>query len=128
MLRPPIGRVLELVLRLGEDQAEQAFLLAQFLQRVAVVVEQLVAVPLHQAGPVIAGEYRAGLVVGRPAALVGHLQEQQIGELLDVVAVAHAVVTQDVAVVPEFLDDVCAAHRVVALFVSVIFLVKGYPR
>jgi hypothetical protein len=92
-------------MRLGEDQAEQAFLLAQFLQRVAVVVEQLVAVLLHQAGTVIAGEHRALLAIGRSAALVGHFQEQQIGELLDVVAVAHAVVAQDVAVVPEFLDE-----------------------
>ena len=41
----------------------------------------------------------------RLGALVGHLEEQQIGELLDVVAVRHAVVAQNVAVVPEFLDD-----------------------
>ena len=92
-------------MRLGEDQAEQAFLLAQFLQRVAIVVEQLVAVFLHQAGPVIASEHRAGLAIGWPAALISHLQKQQIGELLDIVAVAHAVVAQDVAVIPEFLDD-----------------------
>ena len=37
------------------------------------------------------------------AALVGHLQEQQIGELLDVVAVVDAVVAQGVAEAPEFL-------------------------
>src|SRR3569833_3396044 len=35
-------------------------------------------------------------------ALCDHLQEQQIGELLDVVAIRHAIV---VAVVPELLDD-----------------------
>ena len=38
-------------------------------------------------------------------ALVGHLEEQQIGELLDIVAIAHAVVAKDVAVVPELLDQ-----------------------
>ena len=46
---PQLGRVLDLVLRLAEDQAEHALLLAQFLERVAVVVEQLVAV-LRSAG------------------------------------------------------------------------------
>jgi hypothetical protein len=39
------------------------------------------------------------------AVLVVHLEEEQVGELLDVVAVGHAVVAQDVAVVPEALDD-----------------------
>ena len=37
--------------------------------------------------------------------LVRHLEEQQVGELLDVVAVGEAVVAEDVAVVPELLDD-----------------------
>src|SRR3989338_6882938 len=41
----------------------------------------------------------------RPRALVGHLEEQQVCQLFDVVTVAHPVVAQDVAVVPEFLDD-----------------------
>ena len=108
---PQFGRVLEFVLRLAEDQPEQTLLLAQLLQGVAVVVEKVVAVPPQQArtshsppAPGFPG-CRAAL-----AALVGHLQEQQIGELLDVVAVAHAVVAQDVAVVPEFLDDGRSIH------------------
>ncbi len=37
--------------------------------------------------------------------LLGHLQEQQVGQLLDVVAVRQAVIPQDVAVVPELVDD-----------------------
>ena len=45
------------------------------------------------------------LVVRRLRPLVRHLQEEQVGELLDVVAVGQAVVAQDVAVVPELLDD-----------------------
>jgi hypothetical protein len=32
--------------------------------------------------------------------LIGHFQEQQVGELLDVIAVADAVITQNVALVP----------------------------
>ena len=43
--------------------------------------------------------------LGRLAALIGHLEEQQVGELLYVVAIAHAIVAQHVAVVPELLDD-----------------------
>ena len=38
-------------------------------------------------------------------ALVGHLEEQEERELLQVVLVAQAVVTQDLAVVPQLLDD-----------------------
>jgi len=38
------------------------------------------------------------------------LQQQQVSELLHVVAIAHAVVAQHVAVVPEFLDDGGGVH------------------
>jgi len=37
--------------------------------------------------------------------LIGHFEEDQIGDLLDIIPVAHAVVTQDVGVVPDFIDD-----------------------
>ena len=47
---PQLGRVLELVLRLVEDQPEQALLVAQRLKRVAVVIEQLVAILVQQLG------------------------------------------------------------------------------
>src|SRR5208283_2399101 len=49
-------------------------------------------------------------VEGRLRLLIGHLQEKQIRELLDVVAIAEAVVAQNVAVVPEFLNDSVAGH------------------
>jgi len=49
--------------------------------------------------------YRALLVVRCLGALVGHLEEQQIDELLNVIATRHVVVAQAVAVVPEFSDD-----------------------
>ena len=39
---------------------------------------------------------------------------KQIGELLEVIAVAHPVITQDVAVVPEFLDDGCGIHSLLS--------------
>lgn len=67
----------------------------------AVVLEQLVAVLLRKACPVIASGHRAGSAIRWPAAFVGRFQGQQIGELLDVVAVADAAVAQDVEVVTE---------------------------
>ena len=42
---------------------------------------------------------------GRLGLLIRHFQEQQKRELFDVVAVGQAVITEDVAVVPEFLDE-----------------------
>jgi hypothetical protein len=38
-------------------------------------------------------------------ALLVHLQEQKAGDLLDIVAVANAVVAQHVRVVPDFVDE-----------------------
>ena len=53
----------------------------------------------------------------RDALLVGHLEEEQVGDLLDVVAVVDAVVAEGVAEAPEFLDDV--GHAAIASFKSV---------
>ena len=100
-----LGRVLEFVLRLPKNQAQRAFFLPQLFQRVAVVVKQLVAVFGQQRGPGIGCGHDAGLVVRRLRAFIGHLQEQQVRQLLHIVAIAHAVVAQHVAVVPELLDE-----------------------
>src|SRR5208337_4184749 len=64
----------------------------------------------QQARPVVAGRNRALLVVRRFRMLVGHLEEEEEGELLDVVAVAHSVIAEDVAEVPEFLYDCGWGH------------------
>ncbi len=71
----------------------------------AVVVEEFVTIFLQETWPTISVGYATGLRIGRLRPLIGHLEEQQIRQLLDVVAIAHPIVTQDVAVVPEFLDD-----------------------
>lgn len=76
----------------------------------AVVVEQRIAIPGQQRGPGIGGWDGAGLVVGRAAALVRLLEEQQVAELFDVVAIAQPVVAKDVAVVPELLDEGGGVH------------------
>jgi len=39
------------------------------------------------------------------ALLMGHLEKEQEGQLLHVVAVGEPVIAEDVAVVPEFLDN-----------------------
>ena len=101
-----LRRVLDLVLGLLEDQPEHAALLAQLAQRLAVVLLQLD--PLHlrrrEVGPAVALRDRL-LLAGELGALVGHLEEEQEGELLQVVLVGEPVVAQDVAVGPELLDD-----------------------
>ena len=48
---------------------------------------------------------KAGRLNGGSRLLVGHLQEQQVRQLLEVVAVREAVVAQDVAVAPQALDE-----------------------
>jgi hypothetical protein len=37
---------------------------------------------------------------------VGHLEKEEIGELLHVIAVRETVIAEDVAIVPELLNDV----------------------
>ncbi len=105
-----LGRVLDLVLRLAEDDAEHARPLAEFLQRMAVMDLQIVAVQLQQRGPAVTFRNRRRLVERRLRLLVRHFQEQQKRQLLDVVAVGQAVIAQDVAVVPEFLNESRRVH------------------
>ena len=64
--------------------------------------------------PVEVLRHERRLVPGRLRPLVGHLQEEQERQLLDVVPVREPVVPQQVAVVPQLLDDLlamCAGHR-----------------
>ena len=75
------------------------------------MVEQVVAVLLEQAGPTVLVGNLARLIVRGLRALGGHLEEEQVRQLLDVVAITHPVVAQDIAVVPEFLDDGGWAHK-----------------
>ena len=97
------GRVLNLVLGLLEDDAQHAGLLAQVGEQVAVLHLQRVAFEGTQAGPVLSFGHGGG--VGGAGLLVGHFQEQQVSDLLDVVAVAHAVVAEHGGVAPDALDE-----------------------
>ena len=69
-------RVLELVQGFVEDQAQQALFLAERVERMTVVVEQLVAVLPDQAGPAVLLRHDAGQVVRCLGPFVGHLEEQ----------------------------------------------------
>src|SRR5579884_1404076 len=101
-----LGRVLDAVLGLAEDDGDQAGADAQFLEDLAVVAFQGVAVEGQQAAPVVlVGDVAGAAQEG--GLLVLHLEEEQVGELLQVVAVGHPIVAQDVAVVPDALDDGC---------------------
>ena len=120
------GRVFDLVLRLAEDDAQHARLLAQLFQRVPVVNFQRIAVQGQQGRPVVTLRHDGGAAVRGLCALIGHLQEQQVRELLEVIAVRKAIVTQDVAVVPEFLYQ--RARTVIAHFALPLQFLFLWPR
>ena len=64
--------------------------------------------PLHLRGGEVAPSVAWGdglLDPDQGFPLVGHLEEQEEGELLEVVLVREPVVSEDVAVRPELLDD-----------------------
>lgn len=100
-----LGRVLDLVLRLAEDDAEHARPLAEIFQRVAVKDFQVVAVCAQQRRPILALGNGRRPVERRTRLLIRHLEEQQKRQLLDVVPIGQAVIPQDVAVVPKLLDE-----------------------
>ena len=114
------GRVLDFGPGLLEDFAQHPRLLAEFFEDVPVMGLQFVAVELHQARPTQRRRHDRLAVVGRLGQFVGHLQEEQEGDLLRVGHVRKAVVPQDVGEVPGFVDDVLGggAHsmRLVACF------------
>jgi hypothetical protein len=82
-----------------ENVAQNALLPAQSAEYVDITVDQSCAGFLRQIRPVASGGQCH-------AALVRHLDEQQVGDLFDVVAVVDSVMPKRVAETPEFLDDV----------------------
>ena len=82
-----LGRVLNPILGLAEDQSEHALLSSKFVEGQGVVGFELGAVLLQQRGPVVAHGNSRRLIERLLRSLVGHLEEQQIGQLLDIVAI-----------------------------------------
>ncbi len=104
-------RILDPVLRLAEDDAQHPRLPAELGEDMTVMNLERVAVPLEERGPVETRGHDRRPRERRPRLLVGHLEEEQIRELLEVVAVREPVVPQDVAVAPQPLDEaVLCAH------------------
>jgi len=99
-----LGGVLNAVLRLAEDDRDQPRALPQFGEDMPVMRFQFIAGAVAQACPVAIGGDGAGLAQFVNVFGV-HFEEQQVSELLHIVAVGHAVVPQDVAVVPDTLDN-----------------------
>ncbi len=107
-----LGRVLDLVLCLAENDAQHARPFAEGFQDVSVMGLQLVAILGQQAGPVFPlGNGGSGVPplfltqIRRLRLFIRHFQEQEEGQLLDIIPVGKAVITEDVAVVPELLDE-----------------------
>lgn len=98
------GRFLDFVLRLTEDGGDKTSPFAQFGEEMAVVALQCLIGFAHQALPVEVRRDDAGFAE-KLRVLVIHLEKEQVGELFHVIAIGDAIVTQDVAVVPEALDD-----------------------
>ena len=99
-----LGRILNLILRFEEDRTEHPWLLTQPMERGQVLRFQRLTCFRSEAGPVVVlGNVRIALV-GLLRIFMRQLQEQQIGQLLKVVAIPHAVIAQGMTEVPDFLD------------------------
>jgi hypothetical protein len=66
----------------------------------SVVDFQVVAVATQERLPIHAGWHQCRPVERRLGLFVGHLQEEQVSELLEVIAVRESVVSEDVAIAP----------------------------
>ncbi|MNN42898.1 hypothetical protein D3C81_1571080 [compost metagenome] len=98
------------VLSLEEDSAQHAWLITQFVQRGKVMRLQWLAHFGRQAGPVVALRNVGVAVVWLLRIFVREFQEQQISELFQIIAIAHAIVAQGVAEIPDFLDKGTCIH------------------
>ena len=96
------GRLLDEGAGVGEDLLHQArAMAAEVDQRELVGLQPVGRGVGFQVIPAVPG---GELVFG--AGLLGHLEEQQVGQLGDVLVIGDSVILQDVAEVPELGDDV----------------------
>lgn len=105
-----LGGILDLVLRLREDLPEHPGLVRQLAQHGHVMHLERRALENFQRRPGETGGDADLPAVRRPAVLVRHLEEDEIGELLQVIAVADPVVAQRGAEAPDFGDDGLGGH------------------
>ena len=99
-----LGRGLDAVAGLAEDHAEHVVACPQLREDLAVVGFERGPRAAQQRLPVVLDGHDP-LTAQQIVLLVGHLQEQQVGELLQVVAVGQPVVAQHIAEVPQSLHQ-----------------------
>ena len=101
------GRFFDEAAGVGEDFLHQfRAVAAQMDQQYLVELQPVWCGEIFQVVPAV---FFGELIFG--AGFLGHLEEQQIGQLGDVLVIGDAVVLEDVAQVPEFADDVVGGHR-----------------
>lgn len=99
------GGVADLVGGLLENLAQQTALLAQGFQGALVLLLQLGALQGIHILPAEALGDAGFLAVGRAGVFVGHLQKDEVGKLLQIIAIGHAVIPQGIAQAPDLGDD-----------------------
>ena len=104
-------RILDLLPSLLEDLPQHPSLFRKLRQDAPVVRLQLLAVASEKACPVESVRYDGRAAPRRLGLLVGHLQEQQEGDLLRVGHVGQAVVTEQVREAPRLVDDLLGVAR-----------------
>ncbi len=94
-----LRRVADFVLGFVENQAEHSLLPREVLERFGVVSLKRLSVFASEGTP-------SELVGDDPAALFfSHLQKEKICELFDIIGIGQAVVTKNVAVMPELSNQ-----------------------
>ena len=112
-----LGRVLDFVLRLQEDRADDAALLRQLVEQLDVGRIQRLAGQVLDVGPARAiGQHRRFADLGD--ALLVHLEEQQIGNLADIGLVGHALIAQHMREIPDLGDESLGVHAGSGLSIS----------
>ena len=101
---------MDLAARPFEDDAEHPGLRAQLLKARAVPVFQRGAVEVEQRGPAEFRRHDWLALVGRLGALIRHLEEQQQGQLLDVLEAGEPGILQDAGIAPGPLADLRCVH------------------
>ena len=105
-------RVVNLAARALEDDAEHPALRPQLLETGAVLVFQRSAVEVQQRLPAEFRRHDRLALVGRPGELIRHLEEQQQGQLLDVLEAGEPGVAQHASIAPSPLPDLRCVHAV----------------
>lgn len=98
-----------------EDGVEHARPFSQFFEGVTIMRFEIVAVEFDQSIPTESFRDRAWFVEWWTALLIGHFEEEEIGQLFDIIAVGETVILENIAVIPKLLDELLRiAHSAVS--------------